>query len=98
LHGVDKFNKAPRDRKKNLIFLMTWRLHGVFMAMALLRSLHGVALRSYSVLIGDCLRSDRTSTAFFALQLHFHCAFLALTRRSHCSEIVLHIPAISHSE
>jgi hypothetical protein len=35
--------------------------------MALLQSLHGVVMRSYGVLIFDCLRSDCASTAFFAL-------------------------------
>jgi hypothetical protein len=84
LHGVVKFSKAPRHRKKNLIFLMTWRLHGVFRAiMALLQSFNSVKTRSYGVLIGDCLRLDCASSVFDALLLRFHSASTALSQRSH---------------
>jgi hypothetical protein len=42
------------------------RVHGVLIAiMTLLRNFHGVAIRSYGVLNGDCLRSDCSSTVFF---------------------------------
>jgi hypothetical protein len=72
LHGVVKFNKAPRDRNKNVKFLMTWRLHGALAAiMAILRSFRGV-------LIGDYLRSDCASTAVFAFPLRIYCADMAV--------------------
>jgi hypothetical protein len=48
------------------------RLHGVLTAIvAMLRSFHGV-------LIGDCLRSDSASYAFFALSLRFYGAYITL--------------------
>jgi hypothetical protein len=59
---------------------------------------HGVITRSYGVLIGDCLRSDCACTAFFALPLRFHGAYTALSLRSHCADIVLHVLTITHSE
>jgi hypothetical protein len=40
--------------------------------MALLWSFQCVIIRSYGDLIGDCLRSDSASTAFFALPQRFH--------------------------
>jgi hypothetical protein len=86
LHGVVKFNKAPRDRNKKsyIVYDMktSWSLHGVPTAIiAMLRSIHGV-------LIDGCLRSDRASTTFFALSLRIYGAHMALSRHSHCAEIV----------
>jgi hypothetical protein len=95
LHGFVKFNKAP----KNLIILITWRPYGVLTSItALLRSFHGVVVRSYGILFGDCLCSDCASTAFFALPLRYLCTHTVLSRYSHCAAIGLHIPAITHSE
>jgi hypothetical protein len=97
LHGVVKSNKVPRGRKKNLFMIekeTSRRAHGD----------HGVATELpyrcnafYGVSICNCLCSDCTSTAFFALPLRFHGAKTALSWRSHCAKIVLHIPAILNS-
>jgi hypothetical protein len=86
LHGVVKLNKAPQDRNEKCDIFddmkTSWSLHGFLTAiMAMLRSFHGV-------LIDDCLRSDRTSSTFFALSLRFYGAHTALSRHSHCAEIV----------
>jgi hypothetical protein len=90
--------KRSEIERKKLIFLMTLKLHGVLtVIMVLLRSFHGVITR-YGVLIGDYLRLNCASTEFFALPLRFHGAYTALSRRSHCAYIVLHIPAITDSE
>jgi hypothetical protein len=85
LHGVVKFNKAPQEKSDIFDDMETsWRLHGVLTAtMALLRSFHGAAMRFYGVFIGDSLRLDCASTAFFALPLCFHSAHMSLLRRSH---------------
>jgi hypothetical protein len=96
LHGVVKFNKAPRDRnKKCYIFVdikTSWSLHGVPTAiMAMLRSFHGV-------LIDNCLRSDRASTTFFALSLRIYGAHTAFSRHSHCPEIVKLCKSAVHTQ
>jgi hypothetical protein len=62
-----------------------WRLQGVLTTIrALLRSFHGVVIRSNDVLIGDCLRSDCALIAFFMCPLRFHAALAALNLRWNC--------------
>jgi hypothetical protein len=58
------------------------RLHGVRTAiMTLLRSFQGVAMRSYGVLIGDCLRFYYVLCASTALSKRSHGALVAHTLR-----------------
>jgi hypothetical protein len=76
LHAVVKFNKAPRYRNEILYIFdnmdTSRRPHGD----------HGDATELPRLLIGDCLHSDGSFPAFFALPLRLYGAHTALWRRS----------------
>ena len=62
------------------IFVKKRAFQGVLIATkALLRSLHGVVLHSYRVLVGNSLHSHNAFTALTMHELRFYCVHTALT-------------------
>ena len=93
LSHVLTFPRAPWYHSEIWYFSWRWRCHGVSTAtygdlMATLAFLR-ISMRSYGVLVDDCLRSHGASTACIGLSRRAQCVCTVCSRRSLCADGVL---------